>query len=108
VLSAHEESRLLKALEEYGIARFFSSIAGSDNIQGKSKEEKGLHLMEQLKQTPRHCLMVGDTLHDAEVARKMGVECLLFTGGHFSVARLKRGGMPLIQTLDEVHYHLKT
>lgn len=34
--------------------------------------------------------MVGDTLHDAEVAKALGFDCLLFTGGHNDQVRLRK------------------
>jgi len=34
-------------------------------------------------------VMVGDTQHDAEVAKALGTKCVLYTGGHQSRARLE-------------------
>ena len=41
------------------------------------------------KFSPEDTLMIGDTLHDAEVAEALGFDCLLFAGGHNSEWRLR-------------------
>ena len=44
---------------------------------------------------PARAVMIGDTLHDAEVARAMGVGCVLQCAGHQPAARLRAAGVPL-------------
>lgn len=41
--------------------------------------------------------MVGDTLHDAEVAEALGFDVCLYSGGHNSAERLREKGMVLEQ-----------
>ena len=38
---------------------------------------------------PRETLMIGDTLHDAEVANALGFDVRLYVGGHSSERRLR-------------------
>ena len=44
-------------------------------------------------------LMIGDTLHDAEVARAMGAKCILVARGHHSRETLLTAGVPVADTL---------
>ena len=46
--------------------------------------------------------MIGDTLHDSEVAEAMGIECILVGNGHVSDARLKKTGRRVILDLSEL------
>lgn len=46
-------------------------------------------------------LMIGDTLHDAEVARAMGTGCVLVARGHQSRETLLTAGVPVMDTLLE-------
>lgn len=39
---------------------------------------------------PEDTLMVGDTIHDAEVADALGFDCILFAGGHNNEERLQK------------------
>ncbi len=45
--------------------------------------------------------MVGDTVHDAEVARALGFDCILFAGGHNSEWRLAEKA-PVIHQMKEL------
>ena len=51
---------------------------------------------------PARCLMVGDTDHDAETARAMGVRCILYAGGHQTRARLEATGCAVIDRLEDL------
>lgn len=44
--------------------------------------------------------MVGDTIHDAEVAKALGAQCVLYTGGHQSRERLAAVCPHVIDRLD--------
>jgi len=50
---------------------------------------------------PGETVMVGDTLHDAEVAETLGFDCRLYAGGHNSAERLAEKGVVLRQ-MDEL------
>ena len=45
-------------------------------------------------------LMVGDTLHDAEVAEALGFGVCLYSGGHNSRERLRTKGMVIDRMAD--------
>ena len=98
LLSAHREDLLRQDALDAGIARFFDEIAGTDNLDGASKEARAKRLFaERLANAdPAECLFIGDTLHDAEVARMFSVPCLLLASGHQTRRRLAAAGVPLI------------
>ena len=50
---------------------------------------------------PAETLMVGDTLHDAEVAAALGFDCVLYSGGHNSEWRLRQKGQ-VISRLEQL------
>lgn len=45
--------------------------------------------------------MIGDTLHDAEVARALQVRCVLIARGHQSKETLLKAGVPVDSSLAE-------
>ena len=47
-------------------------------------------------------LLVGDTLHDAEVAQVLGTDCILIADGHQSKERLAQSGLPVVDSLEEL------
>ena len=102
VLSASEQSILDAMLSDYGVSHFFSSVCGVDNLYGHSKLELGRALLSRLDLPPETVLMIGDSLHDHEVAVALGVHCLLVAQGHQSYARLARSGAPVLPSLAEL------
>jgi phosphoglycolate phosphatase len=102
VLSASEQSILSAMLESFGIAHYFDGIFGVDNLYGHSKLELGHALLKRLCLPPDTVLMVGDSLHDHEVALSLGVNCLLIAQGHQSSARLAQSGAPVLNSLAEL------
>ena len=94
ILSALEQGILEMQLRQFGLTPHLDFIRGSRNYDGASKEDaaRGLNLQGPV-------LLVGDTLHDAEVARSQGWDCILCSAGHQNADRLAAAGFPVIPTL---------
>lgn len=88
VLSACEITTLERMLKERGIRHFFDHVFGLDNLNATSKLDQGKLLIEALDLPSEEIVLVGDTNHDHEVARHLGIHCVLLAGGHQSKARL--------------------
>lgn len=101
VLSALREDLLQQMLHDFAIDSLFDGVCGSDNIYAVGKIERGQRMLQIIDICPRETLIVGDTVHDAEVAKALGFDCLLFAGGHNSEWRLREKG-PVIHCLDEL------
>jgi phosphoglycolate phosphatase len=102
ILSASEQSILDRMLAGYGITRYFDAVCGVDNLYGHSKRELGRALLARLALDPARVLLIGDSLHDHEVADALGVACLLIAQGHQSHARLSRSGVPVLDSLADI------
>lgn len=100
LISATESAQLKRQLERLGISWYFHEILGIDNIHANGKADI-VHAWGAAH--PDACpLFVGDTEHDAEVAAAIGADCVLYTGGHQSKARLSLLGCPLIDHIHDV------
>ena len=95
VLSALQEDLLEEMLERFGIRDYFEGVCGSDNIYADGKVARGERMLQVYPIDPRETLMVGDTLHDAEVAEALGFDIRLYAGGHNSAERLREKGIVL-------------
>lgn len=103
VLSALREDLLQQMLHDFSIASYFDTACGSEDIYAAGKVERGLRMVEQLGIDPEDTLMVGDTIHDAEVAKALGFDCVLYSGGHNSEWRLKQKGKVIHRLEDLLH-----
>ncbi len=102
ILSAMEEKTLKRHAEELGIAQFFVHIQGVDNHYADGKAHMAETIAVRLNAAPCSMLFLGDTLHDIEVARRIGCDCLLCARGHQSKERLVCAGVPVVDSLVEV------
>ena len=99
VLSAYSHAMLEEFLGHFGVRKHFREVAGSRDHYAAGKVEHGLKMLEKLHVTPRETLLIGDTTHDAEVAKAMGIDCVLVPAGHNSHARLAGCGVAMVETL---------
>lgn len=97
VLSAMEQSLLNQLLEQHKISSYFEYIQGIDDHYASGKIMAAQKLVAVIGKCNAPAIMVGDTLHDAEVGAECGFETVLFSGGHFSTNRLKQAGLPLYE-----------
>lgn len=105
LLSVAEHSMLLQMVRTAGVESFFANILGADNHDGLPKLEQARALLAKLNCAPDSVLLIGDTLHDAEVARELGFQCMLISDGHQSEERLRTTGFPVFRTLSEMASH---
>ena len=100
ILSASEQSILDQMLAGYGIRSFFSHVCGVNNLYGDSKIAIGHQLLARVTLPKESVVIVGDTLHDVEVAHALGVSCVLIAQGHQSRIRLEQAGVPVFDDMD--------
>jgi phosphoglycolate phosphatase len=92
VLSAMEEVRLRAVIRHLGIEGFFEGIYGLAHLEGDSKVSRGQELLRDFDINPKTALVIGDTVHDGEVADALGIHAVLVTSGHQSAPRLRETG----------------
>ena len=101
ILSAAMQEVLITMLEDFNIADKFNGIYGVSDIQAAGKIERGNQLMKENALDPKKTLIIGDTLHDAEVAEALGINYLLYSGGHNSYELLSKNAK-VINSLREL------
>ncbi len=102
LLSASNEVDLEEMVAHYGLRSHFAAVAGVDNGLGKGKIERGHRHLAALNCRVDEVLLVGDTLHDIEVAAALGVHCVLLPSGHQSRRRLELGECTVVDELFAV------
>ena len=102
ILSACEKNMLLQMLENLKIQSCFHKIFSSQNIYGTGKIAAAEQFLKEWKLPAASLLLVGDTDHDAETARSLGCDCLLYSGGHMAKDKLLTCGFPVIDQISEV------
>ncbi len=103
VLSAMEHEQLILSLTDKGIINYFDDIAGIKDHYATSKLEMGKELVEKININPKTTLMIGDTIHDYEVANGLSIDCVLVSNGHQSKQRLLSATTNVISQLSDLY-----
>jgi phosphoglycolate phosphatase len=102
ILSAYHHGMLTKALAGFGVSVPLDPILGLDDFHADGKEDLGLRWVESSGLDRSGVILIGDTLHDRDVARAMGIRCALVCRGHQAPARLSGAGVPVLGDIREV------
>ncbi len=106
LLSAMEQSALQKTVSKFGIQYYFKSLHGIQDSYASGKIEEGNQLIEKWNINPETTYMIGDTVHDHEVAERMGVNCLLIAHGHQTYERLVKTNVPVFHNVLELKEYI--
>jgi Predicted phosphatases len=107
ILSAYSQHTLNDLVKYYELDGNFTHVVGLDNIYAASKIAIARDLMQRIGVRKGESLLIGDTLHDFEVAKEIGADCVLLASGHQSFNKLKNGianesGVAVISSLDDL------
>ena len=110
ILSALRQDLLDEQTREYGVDGYFERVCGSDNLHGASKVVRAREFLAELRSrgADESFVMIGDAVHDKEVADALGIPCVLCAVGSHAAWRL-RSVAPTGETLaDALRLALKT
>jgi phosphoglycolate phosphatase len=102
ILSAMEQGFLNETVSTAGIDGMFKKIVGLNNHYAATKEGIAGELVREIDLKSNEICMIGDTIHDLEVAEVVGVPCVLISHGHQSHARLKNTGAVVVKDFQEL------
>jgi len=102
ILTASKQSDIDLLVIHFGLDGLFTGVNGLNNHHAAGKLEIGKKWVKELGVDPGNILMVGDTTHDAVLAKELGMDCVLIESGHQSKTRLEKCGVPVIRQLKEL------
>ncbi|MCH9021512.1 MAG: HAD family hydrolase [Planctomycetes bacterium] len=102
LLSAAHQDMLNAGVAHFGLGDYFTQVCGLENKQAKGKVDAGRKMIEQLGIERGEVLLIGDTVHDYEVAQALGVDCVLVVSGHHRREKLKQCGVEVFDGLGEI------
>jgi phosphoglycolate phosphatase len=84
------------------VDHFFEEIVGISDKLAESKVAEGVALRKKLGISGSDITVIGDSSHDAEVARALDSGCILVARGSESRQRLQQTGFPVLDSLEMV------
>jgi phosphoglycolate phosphatase len=89
LLSAYKQDKLEDFVEFFNIKKYFKKIKGHDNIYATGKTHLGIELRKEINYSREEIVLIGDSLHDYEVAELIDAEAILISNGHQSAEKLR-------------------
>lgn len=102
ILSAMKQDMLERTVSFHKISGYFEKIVGLDDHYAVSKLEVGRQLLVTSGLNSDQTYIIGDTLHDFEVAQELGIGCILIADGHQSKKRLMISETIVLDSIKEL------
>lgn len=103
IISAMQHDALVKSVSDLGIHSYFEYIGGISDHYAVSKVDNARDYFSRASLNPEQATLIGDTIHDSEVAAELQCRCILVSTGHQSTSRLGITGLPVINDLSEIY-----
>lgn len=104
ILSASKGKNLTQQVDLFGISSYFEQILGLPDIYAKSKVEIAKEWFAD--KTVESITVIGDTLHDYDVAKELNASCLLYSKGHQSIFKDENNKYNIIDDITHITKHL--
>jgi phosphoglycolate phosphatase len=102
ILSASEINNLMLQIELLGVEQYFENIIGISNIYAESKLGIAQAYISEHKLDVNRIALIGDTVHDNDVAKALGIDCILFANGHQNRQKLIDCGVPVLSKITDI------
>jgi phosphoglycolate phosphatase-like HAD superfamily hydrolase len=89
------------AVQRYGLTGYFARVDGLRGPSGGSKTPHLVAHLDRLGLSGPDCVLIGDSVDDAEAAVAVGAGVVLYTGGFTHPDRLRATGHAVAETLAE-------
>ena len=106
ILSAAMQEMLDKWVNYHNLTKYFVKIKGADNQDAYGKIEIGNKHFVDLNHDKNEILIIGDTVHDYDLAKEIGIDCILIDHGHVSRNRLELTGAKVFSGFKEISKYL--
>jgi len=102
ILSATNIDLLKEQLDRLKILSYFKEVIGSSKIDSKGKTQYGKEFISSHNLNKSNALLIGDTLHDFEVANIFDIDVILFSKGHNSIKVLSSTNKKIFDNYKEI------
>ena len=104
IISASQQNQLRAQVASFPeLTGMFEQVLGLSDVYAVSKVQLARDFLARDGVDPADAVFLGDTVHDAEVARAIGCRCYLISGGHQEDAVLACAGVPVLRSLRELY-----
>jgi phosphoglycolate phosphatase-like HAD superfamily hydrolase len=102
LLSMWFHTQLVPTVDRYGLTPYFRRVDGlRAELGGGHKAPLLKAHLDELGLRGDDVMLIGDSIDDADAAASVGARAVLYTGGFTDIERLRKVGVPVVDTLAE-------
>lgn len=102
VISSCEQNQLNFYIKHFDLEHYFDAVLGSEDFFAGSKVERAKQYMALNAINPAAVLVIGDLVHDYEMAQNIGADCVLVSIGHQSERILLETGAEVVASISQI------
>ena len=102
ILTSGNQTIIENDTARFGVRDYIDRILGAGDLLATGKVQRGIDWIKSQSIPPEDMVLIGDTLHDLDTARAMGVDCILCAIGHQSEADLRATGAPVVTSFRDL------
>ena len=103
IATGKSRAGLVRALDNTGLKPFFVASRCADQCSPKPAPDMLLELMAELGTSEANTLMIGDTVHDLQMAEHAGVPAVAVSyGAHAKADLAERSPLACLDSIDEL------
>jgi len=106
ILSAYHQDMLEEIVDYFKLTSYFNNLAGLNDYYASGKVHIARRLLDSFQIDSKKILLIGDTIHDFEVAEDIGADCVLLSCGHQNHERLTKCRCKVIDSTDKLQKFL--
>lgn len=100
IVSSSHKNKVSRDAAAFGIDSYFDELLGADDLLVGSKVGRAADYLKRHGFEPKNALVVGDMMHDAEMAAEIGAECVIIPNGHQSSERLSELNVTMLSDIS--------
>ncbi len=102
IVSSCEQNQLNNYIKHFDLGNYFDAVLGSEDFFAGSKVERAKLYLETNRIDPASVLVVGDLVHDYQMAQNIGAACILVSIGHQSETTLVESGAKVVASISQI------
>lgn len=102
IVSSSQLGEVLHFCRLFGTESYFQQILGASDFQAAGKVDMACRFLKEQGIAPEECAVIGDTLHDRDMAKAIGCPVCLLDRGHQGRKELEASGEPVFHRLEDI------
>lgn len=100
IISSSNNEQLTTNVKKFGVYDYFDAVLGAEGYKAESKIERAVNYLKNHEEGK--VLVIGDLVHDWEMSKEIGADCVLITSGHEKLERMLNCSAKIVDNITDI------